>query len=113
MLNQRINPPVSVTTQLSVFVKGQVSLSPNPFSFSKRRDGISVELIKFFAQSFRCHVFRLFAPRSCSHTFADLRAVCSGWPELPEVASDVSTGIAEYVMGLALRAIDSAYRGAA
>jgi hypothetical protein len=51
--------------------------------------------------------------RSCSQTFADLRAVCSGWPELPEVASDANTGIAEYVMGLALRAIDSAYRGAA
>jgi hypothetical protein len=49
----------------------------------------------------------------CSHTSADLRAACSGWPELPEVASDVNTGIAEYVMGLALRAIDSAYRGAA
>jgi anti-anti-sigma factor len=57
--------------------------------------------------------FRLFSLRSCSHTSADLRAVCSGWPELPEVASDVSTKIAEYVMGLALRAIDSAYRGAA
>ena len=49
----------------------------------------------------------------CSHTSADLRAVCSGWPELPEVASDGNTGIAEYVMGLVLRAIDSAYRGAA
>ena len=57
--------------------------------------------------------FRLFSLRSCSHTSADLRAVCSGWPELPEVASDLNTGIAEYVMGLALRAIDSAYRGAA
>jgi len=57
--------------------------------------------------------FRLFSLRSCSHTSADLRAVCSCWLELPEVASDVNTGIAEYVMGLALRAIDSAYRGAA
>jgi hypothetical protein len=113
MLNQCINPPVSIATQLSVFVKGHVSLSPNPFSFSKSRDGISIQLIKFFAQWFRCHVFRLFSPCSCSHTFADLRAVCSGWPELPEGASDGNTGIAEYVMGLALRAIDSAYRGAA
>ncbi len=55
MLNQCVNPPVSVATQLSVFMKGQVSLSPNPFSFSKSRYGISIELIKFFAQWFRCH----------------------------------------------------------
>ena len=56
---------------------------------------------------------RRYTERSCSQTFADLRAACSGWPELPEVASDGNTGLAEYVMGLALRAIDSAYRGAA
>jgi hypothetical protein len=57
--------------------------------------------------------FRLFSLRSCSHTSTDLHAVCSSWPELPEVASDVNAGIAENVMGLALRAIDSAYRAAA
>jgi hypothetical protein len=55
MLDQCINPPVPVATQLNVFVKGHVSLSPNPFSFRKSRDGISIQLIKFFAQWFRCH----------------------------------------------------------
>jgi hypothetical protein len=63
MLNQCINPPVSVATQLSVFVKGHVSLSPNPFSFSKSRDGISIQLIKFFAQWFRCHGDLMYRPR--------------------------------------------------
>jgi hypothetical protein len=66
------------------------------------------------ADSFTSEIeIQLFSLRSCSHTSADLRAVCSGWPALPEVASDVNTGIAGYVMGLALKAIDSAYRGAA
>jgi hypothetical protein len=52
MLNQCVNPLVSLAVQLSVFVKAQVSLSPNPFSFSKRRDCISLELAKFFAHGF-------------------------------------------------------------
>jgi hypothetical protein len=52
MLNQSINPSISVATQLSIFVKGQVSVPPNPFSFSKHRDGIGLELAKFFAHGF-------------------------------------------------------------
>ncbi len=52
MLNQCVNPLVSLAAQLSVFVKAQVSLSPNLFSFSKRRDRISLELAKFFAHGF-------------------------------------------------------------
>jgi hypothetical protein len=52
MLNQCINPLVSLATQLSIFLERKVSLPPNPFSFSKRRDGISLELIKFFAHGF-------------------------------------------------------------
>ncbi|MFY9733460.1 MAG: hypothetical protein WAK24_22850 [Candidatus Acidiferrales bacterium] len=52
MLNQCVNPLVSLAAQLSAFVKAQVSLSPNLFSFSKRRDGISLELAKFFAHGF-------------------------------------------------------------
>ena len=52
MLNQNVNPSVSVAAQLSIFVKGQVSVPPNPFSFSKRRDGIGLELAKFFAHGF-------------------------------------------------------------
>ena len=52
MLNQCINPLVSLATQLSIFLKGKVSLPPNPFSFSKCRDSIGLELIKFFAHGF-------------------------------------------------------------
>jgi hypothetical protein len=52
MLNQCINPLVSLATQFSIFLKGQVSQPPNPLSFSKRRDGMGLELIKFFAHGF-------------------------------------------------------------
>jgi hypothetical protein len=52
MLNQSVNPSISAATQLSVFVKRQVSVPPNPFSFSKHRDGIGLELNKFFAHGF-------------------------------------------------------------
>ena len=52
MHNQSINPSVPFATQLSIFVKGQVFVPPNPFSFGKHRDGIGLELAKFFAHSF-------------------------------------------------------------
>ena len=52
MLDQSVNPSISVAAQLSIFVKGHVSVPPNPFSFSKRRDGIGLELAKFFAHGF-------------------------------------------------------------
>ena len=52
MLNQSVNPSVPFATQLSIFVKGQVSVPPNPFSFSRCRDGTRLELAKFFAHGF-------------------------------------------------------------
>jgi hypothetical protein len=52
MLDHSVNPSISVAAQLSIFVKGHVSVPPNPFSFSKRRDGIGLELAKFFAHGF-------------------------------------------------------------
>ena len=52
MNNQSVNPSVPFATQLRIFAKGQVSVSPNPFSFSKHRDGIGLELAKFFAHGF-------------------------------------------------------------
>jgi hypothetical protein len=52
MLKQCVNPSVSLATQLNIFLKGKVSTPPNLFSFSKRRDGISLELVKFFAHCF-------------------------------------------------------------
>jgi hypothetical protein len=54
MLKQRVSPSVRFAAQLSVFLKGNVSVSSNPFTFSKRRDGISPEPIEFFAHIFRC-----------------------------------------------------------
>ena len=52
MLKQYVNPSVSLTTQLSILLKGKVSVPANPSSFSKSREGISLELAKFFAHSF-------------------------------------------------------------
>jgi hypothetical protein len=52
MLNQSINPFVPFATQLSIFVKGHVSVPPNPFSFSKGRNGIRLKIAKFFAHGF-------------------------------------------------------------
>jgi hypothetical protein len=55
MLEQRVSPSVPFAAQLSVFLKGNVSISsPNPFSFSKRRDGISLEPIVFFTHRRYC-----------------------------------------------------------
>jgi hypothetical protein len=80
MLNQCINPLVSLATQLSIFLKGQVSQPPNPLSFSKRRDGIGVKLVKLFAHSFvvvvgnKCTDARS-ATQPCARTLP--RASCS------------------------------------
>jgi hypothetical protein len=52
MSNQSVNPSISFATQLSVFVKGKVSVPPKPFGSSKRSDGIRLELVKFFAHGF-------------------------------------------------------------
>jgi len=52
MSNQRINPSVPFAAQISIFAKGKVSVPPKPFGFSKRRNGIRLELVKFFAHGF-------------------------------------------------------------
>jgi len=52
MSDQSVNPSISFATQLSIFMKGQVSVPSNPFGFGKRRDDIRVELAKFFAHGF-------------------------------------------------------------
>jgi hypothetical protein len=52
MHNQSVNSSVSRAAQLSIFLKGKVFAPPNPFSFSKRHDGIRLELAKFFAHGF-------------------------------------------------------------
>jgi hypothetical protein len=52
MLNQSVNPSVPFAAQLCIFVKGQVFIPPNPFSFGKSRNGASLELVKFFAHGF-------------------------------------------------------------
>jgi hypothetical protein len=53
MFKQRVSPSVCLATQLRIFLKRNVSISsPNPFSFSERRDGISPEPIVFFAHRF-------------------------------------------------------------
>jgi len=43
---------MSLGTQLRIFVKGKVSIPPNPFGFGKRCDGIPLELAEFFAHRF-------------------------------------------------------------
>ena len=65
MHNQSVNPSISLTTQLSIFVKGQVSVPPNPFGFGKRRDGIRVELAKFFA-----HGFAVITNNNCKNPYS-------------------------------------------
>jgi hypothetical protein len=52
MLEQRVSPSVRFAGQLSVFLKGNVPASPNPFGFSKRRERVSPEPIVFFAHPF-------------------------------------------------------------
>jgi hypothetical protein len=69
MLNQSVNPSISVAAQLSIFVKGQVSVPPNPFSFSKRRDGIGLELAKFFA-----HGFAVITSDNCKKSYSAVQS---------------------------------------
>jgi hypothetical protein len=52
MLEQCVCPSVRLATQFSVFVKRKVSASSNSFALSKRRDGIGLEFLKFFAHVF-------------------------------------------------------------
>jgi hypothetical protein len=65
MSNQSVNPSISLATQLSIFVKGKVSVPPNPFGFGKRRNGISLELAKFFA-----HRFAVITINNCSYQYS-------------------------------------------
>jgi hypothetical protein len=52
MLKQCMSASVCVAGQLSVFFKGNVSISANPFGLSKRRERVSPEPIVFFAHPF-------------------------------------------------------------
>ncbi len=65
MSDQSVNPSISFATQLSIFVKRKVSVSPNPFGFGKRRDGIRLELAKFFA-----HGFAIITINNCSYQYS-------------------------------------------
>jgi hypothetical protein len=53
MLEQRVGSSVCLASQFSVLVKRKVSASSNPFALRKRRDGIGLEFLKFFAHVFR------------------------------------------------------------
>ena len=65
MHNQNVNSSVPFATQLRIFVKGQVPVSPNPFSFSKHRDGIGLELAKFLA-----HGFAIIGNSNCKKSYS-------------------------------------------
>ena len=65
MHNQSVNSSVPFAAQLRIFVKGQVSVSPNPFSFSKHRDGIGLELAKFLA-----HGFAIIGSSKCKKSYS-------------------------------------------
>jgi hypothetical protein len=65
MSNQSVNASISFAAQLSIFVKGKVSVPPNAFGFGKRRDGICLEVAKFFA-----HGFAVITIDNCSYQYS-------------------------------------------
>jgi hypothetical protein len=80
MLEQRVGPSVRHAAQLSIFVEGKVPAPSNPFRFSKRRDGISLESLEFFAHdeaidvrthAERCNRTAVLRPSFVFHSLVD------------------------------------------
>jgi hypothetical protein len=100
MLEQHVSPSVRYAAQLSVFLKGNVSISsPNPFSLSNRRDGISLEPIVFFAYRRYClpSNHKRMSPR-CAATIRSYHACVSilfalRLPQVSEHSNSVSFSV--------------------